>query len=144
MAKGCKSKGAPQVETYSVDLSDLQALDKFAKNFLSSHKHCDVLVNNAGVMGQGTPTEGKQLFILLARCEHSMILSPMQAELTALWHNLQYECFTGDISKWEKCLQLNLLAPMALTHAFSPGMVEKNVGLPSYMLRFNSFACVEQ
>lgn len=65
MAKGCKSKGAPQVETYSVDLSDLQALDNFAKSFLSSHKHCDVLVNNAGVMGQGTPTEGKQLFTWL-------------------------------------------------------------------------------
>ena len=134
VAKGCKSKGAPQVETYSVDLSDLQALDKFAKSFLTSHKHCDVLVNNAGVMGQGTPTEGKQLFILLVRCAHSKLLSFMQAELTVCWHNLQYGCFTGDISKWEKCIQLNLLAPMALTHAFSPGMVEKKVGLPFYML----------
>lgn len=58
VAKGCKSKGAPQVETYSVDLTDLESLDKFAKSFLSSHKHCDVLVNNAGMMGQGSPTEG--------------------------------------------------------------------------------------
>ena len=90
VAKGCKSKGAPQVETYSVDLSDLQALDKFAKSFLSSHKHCDVLVNNAGVMGQGTPTEGKQVFILLVRCEQRQFLSFMQAELTAYWHYLLY------------------------------------------------------
>ena len=130
VAKGCKSKGAPQVETYSVDLSDLQALDKFAKSFLSSHKHCDVLVNNAGVMGEGTPTEGKQLFILLVRCEQPKLLSFLRAELTACWQYLRYGCFTGDISKWEKCIQLNLLAPMALTHAFSPGMVEKKVGPP--------------
>ena len=60
VAKACKSKGAPQVETYSVDLTDLESLDKFAKSFLSSHKHCDVLVNNAGMMGQGSPTEGEQ------------------------------------------------------------------------------------
>ncbi|DBA71124.1 TPA: hypothetical protein ACH3X2_011534 [Trebouxia sp. C0005] len=103
VAKGCKSKGAPQVETHSVDLLDLQALDKFAKSFLSSHKHCDVLVNNAGMMGQGTPTE-------------------------------------GDISKWEKCIQLNLLAPMALTHAFSPGMVEKKEGL---IINMGSVAALE-
>jgi len=147
VAKGCKSKGAPQVETYSVDLSDLQALDKFAKSFLSSHKHCDVLVNNAGVMGQGTPTEGKQAFILLVGCEHQKFLPFMQVELTVCWYYLQYRrCCTGDITKWEKCIQLNLLAPMALTHAFSPGMVEKKVGVPPYMLSstYNCFTCVEQ
>lgn len=33
----------------------------------------------------------------------------------------------GDNSQWEKCIKLNLLAPMALTKAFSPAMVEKKV-----------------
>ena len=58
VAKICKDKGAPQTETYSVDLTDIQALDAFAKAFLKDHKHCDVLVNNAGVMVAGSPTEG--------------------------------------------------------------------------------------
>ena len=58
MAEICKSKGAPEVATYSVDLGDLAALDKFAKAFQDEHMHCDVLVNCAGVMGQGSPTEG--------------------------------------------------------------------------------------
>ena len=48
------------METYSVDLTDLDSLDKFAKSFLSNHKHCDVLVNNAGMMGQGSPMEGEK------------------------------------------------------------------------------------
>lgn len=92
VAKVCKDKGAPQTETYSVDLTDIQALDAFAKTFLKDHKHCDVLVNNAGVMVAGKPTE-------------------------------------GDINEWQQCIQLNLLGPMALTHAFSPGMVERKEGL---------------
>ena len=60
VAKVCKDKGAPQTETYSVDLTDIHALDAFAKEFLKEHKHCDVLVNNAGTMAVGGPTEGKQ------------------------------------------------------------------------------------
>ncbi|KAL3155363.1 hypothetical protein ABBQ38_010925, partial [Trebouxia sp. C0009 RCD-2024] len=35
----------------------------------------------------------------------------------------------GDTSQWVKCIQLNLLAPMALTKAFSPAMVEKKVSV---------------
>ena len=39
-----------------------------------------------------------------------------------------YMCLlAGDISQWQQCIQLNLLAPMALTHAFTPAMVEKKV-----------------
>ena len=34
---------------------------------------------------------------------------------------------TGDMKDWENCLKLNVLAPMALTHAFAPGMVERKV-----------------
>lgn len=33
----------------------------------------------------------------------------------------------GDMTDWERCLKLNMLAPMALTHAFSPGMVKRKV-----------------
>lgn len=58
VAKICKDKGAPEVATYSVDLGDLASLDKFAKAFQNDHTHCNVLVNCAGVMGQGSPTEG--------------------------------------------------------------------------------------
>ena len=35
--------------------------------------------------------------------------------------------FAGDINEWQQCIQLNLLGPMALTHAFSPGMVQRKV-----------------
>ena len=31
------------------------------------------------------------------------------------------------MTDWERCLKLNVLAPMALTHAFSPGMVKRKV-----------------
>lgn len=31
------------------------------------------------------------------------------------------------MSDWEDCMKLNVLAPMALTHAFSPGMVKRKV-----------------
>ena len=41
-----------------MDLTDPEALDEFAKAFLKEHKHCDVLVNNAGVIVTGGPTEG--------------------------------------------------------------------------------------
>ena len=58
VAKTCKDKGAPEVATYSVDLGDSASLDKFAAAFQHDHKHCDILVNCAGVMGQGSPTEG--------------------------------------------------------------------------------------
>lgn len=61
VAKTCKDKGAPEVATYSVDLGDSADLDNFAKVFQNDHKHCDVLVNCAGVMGQGSPTEGEHL-----------------------------------------------------------------------------------
>lgn len=60
VAKTCKDKGAPEVATYSADLGDSGDLDNFAKAFQNDHKHCDVLVNCAGVMGQGSPTEGEQ------------------------------------------------------------------------------------
>ncbi|KAL3138522.1 hypothetical protein ABBQ32_006307 [Trebouxia sp. C0010 RCD-2024] len=103
VAKTCKDKGAPEVSTYSVDLGDLASLDKFAKAFQSDHAHCNVLVNCAGVMGQGSPTE-------------------------------------GDTSQWVKCIQLNLLAPMALTKAFSPAMVEKKEGL---IINLGSVAALE-
>lgn len=58
-AKICKAKGAPEVETYSCDLLDSASLNETVKKFLSSHKHCDVLVNCAGMMGSGSPTEGQ-------------------------------------------------------------------------------------
>ena len=58
-AKVCKQKGAPEVETYSCDLMDSASLTETAKKFLDSHKRCDVLVNCAGMMGQGSPTEGE-------------------------------------------------------------------------------------
>ncbi|KAL3149912.1 hypothetical protein ABBQ38_013277 [Trebouxia sp. C0009 RCD-2024] len=35
--------------------------------------------------------------------------------------------FEGDMTDWERCLKLNMLAPMALTHAFSPAMVKRKV-----------------
>ena len=31
------------------------------------------------------------------------------------------------MTDWERCLKLNVLAPMAMTHAFSPGMVKRKV-----------------
>lgn len=31
------------------------------------------------------------------------------------------------MTDWERCLKLNVLAPMALTHAFAPGMVKRKV-----------------
>ena len=58
VAKTCKEKGAPEVATYSVDLGDPASLQKFAVTFQNDHKHCDVLVNCAGVMEPGSPTEG--------------------------------------------------------------------------------------
>ena len=36
---------------------------------------------------------------------------------------------TGDISEWSMALNINLLAPMALTNAFAPKMQEQKVGL---------------
>lgn len=76
VAKACKAKGAPHVETYSVDLADLEALDKFAKSFLSSHQHCDVLVNNAGMMAQGSPTEGVAALCSLVSTASSSLVYP--------------------------------------------------------------------
>ena len=43
---------------------------------------------------------------------------------------------------WENCLKLNVLAPMALTHAFSPGMVERKVALTS--LQLAHISCIAQ
>lgn len=37
--------------------------------------------------------------------------------------------FEGDMTDWERCLKLNVLAPMGMTHAFSPGMVKRKDGL---------------
>jgi len=91
-AKICKEKGAPEVETLSCDLMDSASLNETVKKFMSSHKHCDVLVNCAGMMGSGSPTE-------------------------------------GDDSQWQACIALNLLAPMFLTKAFAPSMVEKKEGI---------------
>ena len=39
------------------------------------------------------------------------------------------DCRAGDITDWERCLKLNVLAPMAMTHAFSPGMVKRKVSV---------------
>ena len=36
---------------------------------------------------------------------------------------------TGDMTDWERCLKLNILAPMALTRAFAPDMVKRKVCL---------------
>ena len=36
---------------------------------------------------------------------------------------------TGDVSEWSMALNINLLAPMALTNAFAPKMQEQKVGL---------------
>ncbi len=33
------------------------------------------------------------------------------------------------MTDWERCLKLNVLAPMAMTHAFSPGMVKRKVSV---------------
>ncbi len=33
------------------------------------------------------------------------------------------------MTDWERCLKLNMLAPMAMTHAFSPGMVKRKVNV---------------
>ena len=42
---------------------DSASLNETVKKFMSSHKHCDVLVNCAGMMGSGSPTEGKTVFL---------------------------------------------------------------------------------
>lgn len=49
---------------------DSAALNDTVKQFLASHKHCDVLVNCAGMMGQGSPTEGMPAYMTvnLKRC----------------------------------------------------------------------------
>ena len=33
------------------------------------------------------------------------------------------------MTDWERCLKLNVLAPMGMTHAFSPGMVKRKVNV---------------
>ena len=50
----------------------------------------------------------------------------------------------GDINEWQQCIQLNLLGPMALTHAFSPGMIERKVSCLNHMhvQIFDSTGCL--
>ena len=61
VANSCKAKGASSCETHSVDLSQSDDVESFAKAVLSKHKQVDVLVNNAGMgaPGKNSPLEGE-------------------------------------------------------------------------------------
>ena len=60
VAESCRAKGAASCDDESVDISQSEAVQKFAKNVLSKHKQVDVLVNNAGMgaPGKNSPLQG--------------------------------------------------------------------------------------
>ena len=76
-----------------------------------------------------------------ARSSNPLLLSALQNKSTlagvANTHSFDILAmlYAGDINEWQQCIQLNLLGPMALTHAFSPGMVERKVCTCSASLR---------
>ncbi|CCW18327.1 Oxidoreductase, short-chain dehydrogenase/reductase [Sphingobium indicum BiD32] len=47
--------GLENVEAIELNLADPASVDTFATAYLSEHKHCDILINNAGIMA--TPLE---------------------------------------------------------------------------------------
>lgn len=53
---------------------------------------------------------------------------------------VQGNALEGDTSTWEQALNLNLLAPMKLTHAFAPGMKERQFGM---IINLGSVAGIE-
>ena len=54
LAKAAAAMTGP-VETYSADLSDLEAVEAFAEQVIAGHDHLDVLINNAGVYKTSKP-----------------------------------------------------------------------------------------
>ena len=92
---------------------------------LAKYGKVDILVNCAGIIpksegvGQGkvqTPVLSCKLVCLTGS-------HPMDLE-AADYVN------AGDLSEWSLALNINLLAPMALTNSFAPKMQEQKVGWP--------------
>ena len=53
LARAAAAMSGP-VQTYSADLSDLEAVEIFAAQVIAAHDHLDVLINNAGVYKTAT------------------------------------------------------------------------------------------
>lgn len=85
-----KSFGKP-VDTFYVDLADLQQIEEVAARIKAAGNSPDILINNAGII------------------------------MGSFFHNLSHD-------QVEKEMKVNALAPMHLTLAFLPGMIERNSG----------------
>lgn len=60
VADECKAQGAASCDIHAVDLTESDAVERFARTVLSQHTQVDVLVNNAGMgaPGKNSPLEG--------------------------------------------------------------------------------------
>eukprot|EP00884_Botryococcus_braunii_P004947 jgi/Botrbrau1/14453/Bobra.0014s0097.2 len=71
-----KSNGSGNYETYGLDLTDREALDKFVEELLQRHQAIDILVNNAGMGPSSHPLQGDPNY--LDRIIHLNVLAPMR------------------------------------------------------------------
>lgn len=132
LAHSCESHGAAGCEIYPFDLLKTDQIDSLAQKVLGNQQ-IDVLVNNAGIMVAGSAHQGRLLSSAWGTAHGYCYLPCLWQQLYAIAVLLQQSrcaLHVGDMKDWENCLKLNVLAPMALTHAFAPGMVERKVHIP--------------
>ena len=125
VAEECRKQGAESVDPWGVNLTDPAGLSDFSKQILDKYGKVDILVNCAGIIpssegvGQGAQSADPSNGNLLSFTLHVLPAAP-RSDMASL-------C-TGDINEWSMALNINLLAPMALTNAFAPKMQEQKVG----------------